>query len=123
MSGPVIVIVGFILITGRTLRQGTSLHLGKGSDEYRIEVTTVELSEHSMKKLGLREGDKVRIKSAHGSIKAICRRSNLPSEVAFMSCGYRANLLIGSDTEGTGMPSSKGIMVEITRETEEEDEV
>ena len=104
----------FILITGRTLKQGRTLHLGKDSPEYTDEVSTVEMNEEDMERMGLREGEEVRAKTEHGETTLRCRKSDaLPQGVVFMPYGPPANVLIGPDTSGTGTPDSKGIEIEL----------
>jgi formylmethanofuran dehydrogenase subunit D len=104
----------FILITGRTLKQGRTLHLGKDSPEYMDEVSTLEMSEKDMERMDLQDGEEVRAKAEHGETTLRCKKSDaLPQGVVFMPYGPPANALIGPDTGGTGTPDSKGIEVEI----------
>ncbi len=104
----------YILITGRTLEQGRTIHLGKDSPEYLDEVSTVEMSKPDMERMGLRDGEKVRIRTEQGDTILRCRKSSaLPQGVVFMPYGPPANILIGPDTGGTGMPDFKNIEVEI----------
>ncbi|MBA7610821.1 hypothetical protein ES703_18035 [subsurface metagenome] len=106
----------FIFISGRTLKQGRTLHLGKHSPEYGEEVSSLEMNELDMAGLDLNEGDEVQVKTEAGRITARCRLSdNLPRGIVFMPYGLPANMLIGVDTGGTGMPDFKGIDVEICR--------
>jgi formylmethanofuran dehydrogenase subunit D len=72
----------FLLIPGRTARQGTSLNEGKFCDEYVHESSTVLVCPDDLKRLGLAYGD-------------------------------LSSRLMGGDTHGTGMPTSKGIDVEV----------
>ena len=104
----------FILITGRTSKQGRALHLGKDSPEYVEEVSTLEMNELDMEEMGLKDGDEVRVRTKEGEVLVRCRRSDaLPRGIIFMPYGLPANALIGADTGGTGMPDSKGIEAEI----------
>ncbi|HDN80909.1 MAG: formylmethanofuran dehydrogenase [Chloroflexi bacterium] len=106
----------FILITGRTSKQGRALHTGKDSPEYLEEVSTLEMNEADMEEMGLKDGDEVRVRSKEGEITVRCRRSDsLPRGIIFIPYGPPANTLIGVDTDGTGMPDSKGIEVEICK--------
>ena len=43
----------FVLIPGRTSRQGTSLNEGKFTEEYLKEIGTLQVSPADMKRLGL----------------------------------------------------------------------
>ncbi len=104
----------FILITGRTLKQGLALILGKESPEYIDEVSMVEMNKENMEQMGLQDGRQVRLGTEYGKITVRCRSSTaLPQGVLFMPYGPPANILIGPDTGSTGMPDSKGIEVEI----------
>jgi formylmethanofuran dehydrogenase subunit D len=104
----------FVLIPGRTSRQGTSLNEGKFSEEYLDEIGTLQVSPPDMKRLGLKDGDRVRLNSEHGQVEVPCRASKgdeLPPGVLFIAYGDWSSRLMGGDTHGTGMPDSKGIDV------------
>jgi formylmethanofuran dehydrogenase subunit D len=107
-----------ILIPGRTSRQGASLNAGKSSDEY-VEVTsTVEMNADDMARLGLREGERVRLRTAVGEAIVQCKPrkpDELPAGVLFMAYGPPSSRLMGGDTQGTGMPMSKSFEVEVER--------
>ena len=106
----------FIFISGRTLKQGRALHMGKHSEEYMREVSSLEMNEQDMSGLMITEGDRVKVRSAHGMTTSCCRGSEaLPPGIVFMPYGPPANLLSGAETGGTGMPDYKGIEVEIWR--------
>lgn len=104
----------FVLIPGRTSRQGTSLNEGKFSDDYLDEIGTLQVSPTDMKRLGLVDGDRVRLASEHGEVEVPCRASKgdeLPPGLLFIAYGDWSSRLMGGDTHGTGMPDSKGIDV------------
>ena len=107
-----------MLIPGRTSKQGTSLNAGKLGAEY-IEVTsTVEMNSDDMARLGLREGDKIRMRTSVGECTVTCKArkpSELPSGMLFMAYGPMSSQLVGGDTQGTGMPMSKGFDVEVEK--------
>ena len=104
----------FILITGRNLKQGLALVLGKHSPEYIDEVSMVEMNKENMEQMGLEDGRQVRLGTEYGKITVRCRNSAaLPQGVIFMPYGPPANTLIGPDTGSTGTPDSKGIKVEM----------
>ena len=108
----------FVLIPGRTSRQGTSLNVGKDSAEYLEETGTVLVSPEDMAKLGLVGGEKVRLRSEHGEAELVCqaaRKDELPRGLLFVSYGPQSSKLMGGDTHGTGMPDSKGIDVEMEK--------
>ena len=108
----------FVLIPGRTSRQGTSLNEGKDSEEYLDEIKTLQVSPADMKRLGLNDGDQVRLRSEHGQVEVPCRTSKgdeLPAGLLFIAYGDWSSRLMGGDTHGTGMPDSKGIDVEMSK--------
>ena len=45
----------FVLIPGRTSRQGTTLNEGKRTDGYLLETGTLLMSSHDMQRLSLEE--------------------------------------------------------------------
>jgi len=105
-----------MLIAGRSSRQGTSLNVGKLKEEY-IEVTsTVEMNEDDMVRLGLKEGDRVRLKTEIGEAVVECKgrkAADLPAGLLFMAYGPSSSQLMGGDTAGTGMPISKNLEVTV----------
>jgi len=103
----------FILITGRTARQGAALHKGKGSGEYRQATGFVEMSLADMERLGIEEGQLVRVRTAFGEAELELREGDLPEGMIFVPMGPAANALIGVETRGTGMPDSKGLEAEV----------
>ena len=108
----------FILIPGRTSRQGTTLNEGKFTDAYVEETSTLQMNPDDMKRLGLKAGDRVRLRSEQGQIELPCQGAKpgeLPSGLLFMPYGDLSSRLMGGDTHGTGMPNSKGIDVELER--------
>lgn len=102
-----------ILITGRTTEQGKFLHLGKDSKEFVEEVTSVEMSAEDMARRGLAEGAEVRVRSEFGEMRGRVRKGDLPAGLVFIPYSIHCNQLIGGDTQGTGMPDSKGLRVEV----------
>jgi len=104
-----------VLITGRTIKQGMGIYAGKDSDLYREETETVELNGSVLERLGIQEGDLVRVKTAHGEGVFACRKGEVPEKVAFIPYGLAANSLIGAGTSGSGMPSFKGIPAVVGR--------
>lgn len=101
-------------MTGRTLKQGLALQLGKDSLEYTDEVSVVEMNRADMEQMGLQDGGQVHLRTEHGEIIVRCRSSTaLPREMLFMPYGPKANTLIGPNTGGMGTPDSKNINVEL----------
>jgi formylmethanofuran dehydrogenase subunit D len=108
----------FILIPGRTSRQGTTLNEGKFSAAYVEETATVQMCPEDMARLGLKAGEPVRIRSLQGDVVVTCQAAKtgeLPPGLLFLPYGDASSRLMGGDTHGTGMPNSKGIDVEVER--------
>jgi formylmethanofuran dehydrogenase subunit D len=103
-----------LLTSGRTLKQGRAMELGKLGPEYLKEVAYCEMDTVTLESLGLEEGDPVRVETKYGSVivsSKIDRRAE--PGVVFIPCGPYANAIIGSETEGTGMPEFKGITAQL----------
>jgi formylmethanofuran dehydrogenase subunit D len=108
----------FILIPGRTSRQGTSLNEGKFSAAYLEETSTLLMSPEDMKRLALTNGDRVQLRTEQGQVEVPCQAAKpgeLPAGVLFLPYGDVSSRLMGGDTHGTGMPNSKSFDVELER--------
>lgn len=110
------------LLTGRTIDQGTSKEFGKLSRKYQEAVAICELDLNDMKSLGIKENHTVKVSTKHGSVIVKAKESKrIPHpKVVYMPYGLWANLVVGSRTNGTGMPSFKGISAEIQSAPAEE---
>jgi formylmethanofuran dehydrogenase subunit D len=108
----------FILIPGRTSRQGTTLNEGKFTPGYVEETSTLLMAPQDMARLALKNGDRVRLRSENGAIELLCQAAKdgeLPSGLLFMPYGDLSSKLMGGETHGTGMPNSKGFDVELEK--------
>lgn len=108
----------FILIPGRTSRQGTSLNEGKYTETYLEEINTLQIAPEDMERLGLADGDQVRMWNDVGEVEVPCKTAKgdeLPPGMLFISYGDKSSQLMGGETHGTGMPDSKGLDVFIER--------
>lgn len=105
----------FILIPGRSTEQGTSVG-DKSSAPYREATRTVRMHPADMEHLGVAEGGRVRIHNHRAAIDVSCvsAKDELPVGVLFIAYGPESSRLMGGETEGTGMPESKGLDVEVT---------
>ena len=107
-----------ILIAGRSSKQGTALNRGKLKEEY-VEVTsTLEVNPDDMTRLGLRDGDRVRLSNPVGAAVVRCQAvkpDELPSGVMFIPYGPSSSQLMDSETAGSGMPISKNFAVQVER--------
>jgi formylmethanofuran dehydrogenase subunit D len=104
----------FILIPGRTSRQGTSLNEGKYTAEYVDETNTLQISPDDMRRLEIAEGQHVRVWNTVGDVTVPCKaapRDELPAGMLFISYGDISSRLMGGETHCSGMPDSKGIDV------------
>ncbi len=108
-----------ILNTGRTTEQGVALEFSKSSEEYYKKVALALLNRRDMDDLGLREDTRVKVSTKFGSVVVRCKEGKLDRGNVFMPLGPWASLVIGVDTEGTGMPLAKGVEVEVSK-TEDE---
>ncbi|MHA2024681.1 MAG: molybdopterin dinucleotide binding domain-containing protein [Candidatus Thorarchaeota archaeon] len=103
-----------VVTSGRTLKQGRGMEIGKLSPDYFEEVSVCEMDKITFDALGIEAGDPVRVETYHGSVivKSRLDRRAEPG-VVFIPCGPYANAITGSDTEGTGMPDFKSIEAQI----------
>ena len=105
-----------ILIGGRSSSQGTSLCAGKLGTEYVDVSSTLEMNVEDMARLGLKDNDRVRVRSATGEIVVRCKgraAKDLPSGLLFIAYGPLSSALMDGDTAGSGMPLSKNIEVQV----------
>jgi len=105
-----------MLIAGRSSKQGTSLNEGKLKQNYIDVTNTVEMNENDMIRLGVKDGDKVRLSTDLGETVAQCKgrkAKDLPSGLLFIAYGPPSSLLMGGETAGTGMPISKNLDVTV----------
>jgi formylmethanofuran dehydrogenase subunit D len=105
-----------IIIPGRSQKQGTSLNAGKLGEEYLEVTSTAELNQDDMKRLGIEDGDRIRLRTAIGESVVRCKGrkpEDLPEGMIFLPYGPSSSQLMESDTAGTGMPISKNFEVEV----------
>jgi len=103
------------LITGRSFGQGIGKEYGRFSEKYLYIARSCEMNPVDMEAIGVRRGSNVRVKSRFGEIIARVTdpTQDLPRGVIFVPYGQWANALVDPCTQGTGMPSFKGIPVEL----------
>lgn len=107
-----------ILVPGRSSKQGTSLNKGKLKEEYIDVTSTLEVNEDDMKRLGLTNGDQVRLSNDIGHTIVSCigkKATDLPEGMLFIPYGPPSSQLMDGDTAGTGMPMSKHMEVTIEK--------
>lgn len=106
----------FILIPGRTSKQGCGISEGKFGDSYQAEINSLQVAPEDMQRLELTAGDRVRLTSEFGHIEVgvtAAKGDELPAGLLFIAYGNLSSQLMGGDTHGSGMPTSKGIDVEL----------
>lgn len=110
----------FILIPGRTAKQGTTLNEGKYTDAYREEIGTLKMNPDDMQRLGIGDGDQVRMWNEYGEVVVPCQsgKDELPPGLLFISYGDISCQLMHGETHGSGMPDSKGLDVQVERVAE-----
>ncbi len=103
----------FLLMPIRSNKQGVQINVGKDSDEYQAIVNTLQMHPDDMKELGITTGALVRVTTAVGAAEFHCKEANVPRGMLFVPYGPPTCQLYGGDTDGTGMPTSKGWEVEV----------
>jgi formylmethanofuran dehydrogenase subunit D len=71
-----------------------------------------------MKQLGLTDGDRVRMTSPQGHVEvavATAKGDELPPGLLFIAYGDLSSRLMGADTHGSGMPTSKCLDVQLEK--------
>ena len=66
-----------------------------------------------MESIGLTEGQRALVRTEFGESEFICQAGKVPKGMIFIAYGPPTCLLMGGDTGGTGMPTSKGWEVEV----------
>ncbi len=110
----------FILIPGRTSKQGVTLNEGKYTDGYKDEINTLLICPDDMERLNIAEGDTIRVWNDVGEMIVPCKsgKQELPPGLLFISYGDQSCRLMGGDTHGSGMPDSKGLDVYLEKQVD-----
>ena len=103
----------YIMNAGRTTKQGQQINVGKDSPEYQALVSTLIMDANDMKEAGIVSGGRVRVLSGNGEGIFLCKEGKVPSGMIFVPYGPPTCRLMGTVTDGTGMPTSKGWEVEL----------
>ena len=104
-----------ILITGRTISQGITREGKKRLREYMESAAISEMDPEDLAKLGVKDGDTVRVKTSHGSVVVRAKASTQAPHpgIIFIPLGPWANEIVGSDSDSVGMPTFKSIVAEV----------
>lgn len=108
----------FVLIPGRTSKQGSGISEGKFQQSYLSEIQTLMVSPQDMQELEVVNGDRVRVTSPAGQIEvavAAAKADELPPGLLFIAYGDLSSRLMSADTHGTGMPTSKCLDVTLEK--------
>lgn len=97
----------------RTAKQGVQVNVGKFTGEYEEIVTRLSLHENDMNALGVSNGDQVLVRTEFGKAEFVVEKAKVPEGMGFVPYGPPTCQLMGGDTGGTGMPTSKGWEVEV----------
>ena len=106
----------FVLIPGRTSQQGVGISEGKFGETYQSETHRLLVAPEDMERLGLETGNRVRLTSADGEAEvaiSAAKAGELPPGLLFIAYGDISSRLMGGDTHGSGMPTSKGLDVQL----------
>ena len=103
----------FLLFPIRTNKQGVQINVGKDEAEYQAIVSTLTIHPDDLKQLGIAEGATVRVRTEVGEATFRCKTGNVPVGLLFVPYGPPTCQLMGGETDGTGMPTSKGWDVEV----------
>ncbi len=103
----------FLLIPGRTSKQGQQINVGKDHDAYLAIVNTLTMNPEDLAELGATAGATVRVRTETGAADFQCQSGNVPRGLIFVPYGPPTCRLMAGETDGTGMPTSKGWDVEV----------
>jgi len=103
----------FILNSSRSSNQGKLINVGKYSEEYQALTNSMTMAAEDMSEIGLSEGQMALIRTEFGEAAFKCSAGKIPLGMIFVPYGPPTCRLMGGDTDGTGMPTSKGWEVEV----------
>jgi formylmethanofuran dehydrogenase subunit D len=103
------------LITGRAIQQGVAMEGRKEKDAYTKACGIIEMDLSDLKKLGAWRNTNVRVTSKHGSVvvKAVEATQGPHPGLGYIPMGPWANSVTEPHTYSTGMPTFKGVPVEV----------
>jgi formylmethanofuran dehydrogenase subunit D len=103
----------FILNAARSSKQGTLINVGKESEEYQTLTNTMTMAAADMAEIGLAAGQMALVRTEFGEAPFKCEAGKVPEGMIFIPYGPPTCKLMGGNTDGTGMPMSKGWEVEV----------
>ncbi len=106
-----------VVITGRTTEQGMTID-EKLSEAYMKAVNYCEMNEKDMEKIGVKEGDRVIVRSEVGEVVLYVKKPEVdlqpPEGIIFIPMGPYANRVVGI-LNGSGTPQYKGVKATIEK--------
>ena len=103
----------FTLHSIRTSKQGQQINVGKDHAEYEAIVNTLTMHPEDMKSLNIPPGGTVRLRTDDGEAVFLCQPGKVPEGMIFVPYGPPTCRLYGGETDGTGMPTTKGWEVDV----------
>jgi formylmethanofuran dehydrogenase subunit D len=103
----------FILNASRSADQGKLINVGKESKEYQELTNSMTMAPEDMAAIGLADGQMAIVRTEFGEASFKCQPGKIPLGMIFVPYGPPTCKLMGGDTDGTGMPTSKGWEVEV----------
>ncbi len=109
------------LITGRTIQQGVAMEGGKEKPAYTDACGIIEIDPADFKRLGAYRSTNVRVTSDYGTVvvKAIEATQGPHPGLAYIPMGPWANAVVNPNTYGMGMPTFKGVPIQVSVATNE----
>jgi formylmethanofuran dehydrogenase subunit D len=98
----------FTIHSIRTSKQGVQINVGKDNAEYKAIVNVITMHPDDMKSLGIPPGATVRLRTDDGEAVFFCQSGKVPEGMIFVPYGPPTCRLYGGETDGTGMPTTKG---------------
>lgn len=104
------------ITTYRDIFQVEALEQDRFGEEYRKLSAAIMMGKEDMKKMGFKQGDRVKLANDHGSIVVELRETKRsePGGVAFMVNSPWSNSLVSGETGGKGIPEFKDITARIS---------
>ena len=98
----------FTLHSIRTSKQGQQINVGKENAEYEAIVNVLTMNPDDMKAMNISPGGSVRLRTEIGEAVFTCQSGKVPAGMIFVPYGPPTCRLYGGETDGTGMPTTKG---------------
>ncbi len=89
------------------------INVGKDSEEYQALTNTMTMAAADMAEIGLAVGQMALVRTEFGEAPFKCEAGKVPEGMIFIAYGPPTCKLMGGNTDGTGMPMSKGWEVEV----------